>query len=126
MNSNELGIIEVDETPPALDLTTEEVEALADELIDYHAEFAGLYYRVEQAHWGYKYLQGLMSPIERKAIQPIAMALEGGNIQAMQQFIGRVHPPVLTQRYMSTRRISLVLDADRASAVTKRRQDLYQ
>ena len=89
MNSNELGIIEVDETPPALDLTPEEVEALADELADYHAEFADLYYRVEQAHWGYKYLQGLMSPIERKAIQPIAMALEGGNIQAMQQFIGQ-------------------------------------
>jgi SRSO17 transposase len=30
-----------------------------------------------------------MSPIERKAIQPMAMALEGGDIQAMQQFIGQ-------------------------------------
>jgi len=28
-------------------------------------------------------------PIERKAIQPMAMALEGGDIQAMQQFIGQ-------------------------------------
>ena len=89
MDINKLKIIEIDETPPPLDLTPEEVEALADALIDYHAEFADLYYRIEQAHWGYKYMQGLMLPIERKAIQPMAMALEGGNIQAMQQFIGQ-------------------------------------
>lgn len=81
--------LKIDETPPQLDLKPEEIEELADELVDYHAEFADLYYRVEQAHWGHKYLQGLMSPIERKAIQPMAMALEGGNIQAMQQFIGQ-------------------------------------
>ena len=89
MDINRLGIIEIDETPPPLDLTPEDVEALADELVDYHAEFADLYYRIEQAHWSYKYLQGLMLPLERKAIQPMAMALEGGNIQAMQQFIGQ-------------------------------------
>jgi SRSO17 transposase len=89
MDIDKLGIIEIDETPPPLDLTPEEVEALADELADYHSEFADRYYRVEQAQWGYKYLQGLMLPIERKAIQPMAMALEGGNVQAMQQFIGQ-------------------------------------
>lgn len=89
MDIERLEINEIDETPPALDLTPEEIDALADELVDYHAEFADLYYRVEQAHWGQKYLQGLMSPIERKAIQPMAMALEGGNVQAMQQFIGQ-------------------------------------
>ena len=89
MNINDIGIIEITDTPPPLDLKLEEIEALADELVDYHAEFADLYYRVEQAHWGYKYLQGLMLPIEGKAIQPMAMALEGGDIQAMQQFIGQ-------------------------------------
>lgn len=89
MDIERLEINEIDETPPVLDLKPEEIEALADELVDYHAEFADLYYRVEQAHWGHKYLQGLMLPIERKAIQPMAMALEGGNIQAMQQLIGQ-------------------------------------
>jgi SRSO17 transposase len=89
MDIDQLEIIEIDESPPPLDLAPEEVEGLADELVDYHAEFADLYYRTEQAKWGYKYLQGLMSPIERKAIQPMAMALEGGNVQAMQQFIGQ-------------------------------------
>ena len=48
-----------------------------------------MYYRIEQAHWSYKYLQGLMLPLERKAIQPMAMALEGGNIHTMHQFIGQ-------------------------------------
>ena len=89
MDVNSLGIVEIDDTPPPLELTVEEIEALADELAEYHSEFADLYYRVEQAHWGYKYLQGLMLPIERKAIQPMAQALEGGNIQAMQQFIAQ-------------------------------------
>ncbi|MEA3345940.1 MAG: transposase, partial [Chloroflexota bacterium] len=89
MDINELKIDEIDEAPPQLDLTPEEIEALADELVDYHAEFADLYYRTEQAHWGHKYPQGLMLPIEGKAIQPMAMALEGGNIQAMQQFVGQ-------------------------------------
>jgi SRSO17 transposase len=89
MGIERLEINEIDETPPVLDLTLEEIEALADELVDYHAEFADLYYRVEQTHWGHKYLEGLMLPIERKAIQPMAMALEGGNIQAMEQYIGQ-------------------------------------
>jgi SRSO17 transposase len=89
MEVENIEISEIKEIPPPLDLTPEEVEELADELIAYHAEFAELYYRVEQAHWGYMYLQGLMAPIETKSIQPMAMALEGGNIQGMQQFIGQ-------------------------------------
>ena len=89
MNIDQLEITEIDARPPALDLTPEEIEALAGELASYHAEFADLYYRVEQTHWGYMYLQGLMAPIKSKAVQPMAMALEGGNIQALQQFIGQ-------------------------------------
>jgi SRSO17 transposase len=89
MDVSKLGIIEIDETPPPLDLTPADIEALAEALLEYHAEFAPLYYRREQAHWGYKYLQGLMLPLERKSVEPMALALEGGNVQAMQQFIGQ-------------------------------------
>jgi SRSO17 transposase len=89
MANQRLRIPEIDETPPELELRPEEIEALAEELMDFHETFAELYYRVEQAHWGYKYLQGLMLPIERKSIQPMALGLEGGNVQAMQQFIGQ-------------------------------------
>lgn len=89
MDIGGIEITEITEVPPPLELTPQEVEALAEELVAYHAEFADLYYRREQSQWGYKYLQGLLSPIESKAIQPMAIALEGGNIQAMQQFIGQ-------------------------------------
>jgi len=89
MNIGAIEIREIDEAPPLLDLKPEEVEGLTDELVAYHAEFADLYYRVEQAHWGYVYLQGLIAPLESKSIQPMAMALEEGDIQAMQQFIGQ-------------------------------------
>lgn len=89
MNVDDLGITQIDSTPPPLELTPADIEALADELMVYHSEFADLYYRLEQAHWGYMYLQGLMAPIESKAIQPMAMALKGGNVQAMQQFVGQ-------------------------------------
>jgi hypothetical protein len=87
MDVSTLGIIEIDEVPPLLDLTPPEIEVLAEELVRYHAAFAGLYSRKEQAHWGYKYLQGLMLPIERKLIEPLALALDGGNVQAMQHWM---------------------------------------
>jgi SRSO17 transposase len=89
MTVSNLGIIEINEAPPPLDLTPEEVAALADELVHYQAAFADLYYRKEQAQSGYTYLQGLMLPIKRKSIEPMALALDGGDIQAMQQFIGQ-------------------------------------
>jgi SRSO17 transposase len=89
MNISDIGIAEITDTPPPLVLTPAEVEELASELVSYHAEFADLYYRVEQANWGQLYLQGLMAPIPSKPIQPMALALEGGNIQALQQFIGQ-------------------------------------
>lgn len=89
MDINKLNIAEVETTAPPLELSPAEIAELAEELADYHVEFAELYYRKEQAHWAEKYLQGLMLPIERKSIQPMAMSLEDGNIQAMQQFIGQ-------------------------------------
>jgi SRSO17 transposase len=89
MQVSDLGICEINEGPPPLALTPQEIAAVADDLVQYHAEFAELYYRVEQAHWGEKYLQGLLLPIARKSIEPLALALAGGNVQAMQQFIGQ-------------------------------------
>jgi SRSO17 transposase len=89
MQVDHRGIIEINEAPPPLDLSSEEIAALAEELGDDHAAFADLYYRKEQAYWGYKYLQGLMLPLERKSIEPMALALDGGDVQAMPQCIGQ-------------------------------------
>lgn len=89
MDINKPNIAEVETTTPPLELSAAEIAELSEQLVDYHAEFSELYYRIEQAQWSHKYLQGLMLPIERKSIQPMALALEGGNIQAIQQFIGQ-------------------------------------
>src|SRR5437868_4079418 len=73
--------------PPLVGVTPAEVAALHDELEAYHREFAPLFQRAEQRHWALKYLEGQLLPLERKSIEPMADALVGGNVQAMQQFI---------------------------------------
>src|SRR5919199_1091463 len=73
--------------PPLLGVTPDEVAALHDELLAYHREFAPLFRRAEQRPWALKYLEGQLLPLERKSIEPMADALDGVNVQAMQQFI---------------------------------------
>src|SRR5258708_2874729 len=74
--------------PPGGALTAADVTGLAAALTRYHAEFAACFRRAEQRHWARKYLEGQLSPIPRKSVEPMALAVEGGNVQAMQQFIG--------------------------------------
>ena len=74
--------------PPLVALIPEEVAGLHAELQAYHREFAPLFRREEQRHWALKYTEGQLLPLERKSIEPMADALVGGNVQAMQQFIG--------------------------------------
>lgn len=74
--------------PPTRNLAPRDVEQLADALLTYHAEFAPLFRRAEQRHWALQYLQGQLLDLERKSIEPMALALADGDVQAMQQFIG--------------------------------------
>src|SRR4051794_6475553 len=73
--------------PPTGNLAPRDVETLADALLAYHAEFAPLFRRAEQRHWALQYLQGQLLDLERKSIEPMALALAAGDVQAMQQFI---------------------------------------
>jgi len=73
--------------PPGNNLAPRDIEELANELVAYHALFAPLFRREEQRQWALKYLQGQLLDLERKSVEPMALALEGGNVQAMQQFI---------------------------------------
>jgi len=73
--------------PPIINLAPRDVDALADELLAYHAHFAPLFQRAEQRAWALTYLQGQLADLERKSIEPMALALADGNVQAMQQFI---------------------------------------
>jgi SRSO17 transposase len=69
-------------------LTVADVTGLAEALTAYHARFAPCFRRTEQRYWARKYLEGQLAPIPRKSVEPMALAVEGGNVQAMQQFIG--------------------------------------
>src|SRR6266540_1444980 len=73
--------------PPVLTIAPRDVEALAGELVAYHAYFAPLFQRAEQRHWALAYLQGQLLDLDRKSIEPMALALADGDVQAMQQFI---------------------------------------
>ncbi len=64
--------------PPDHNLAPRDVEALADELVAYHAHFAPLFQRSEQRSWALAYLQGQLLDLDRKSIEPMALALEGG------------------------------------------------
>lgn len=75
--------------PPEVNLLPADVEALAQDLLAYHAEFASLFCRSEQRHWALAYLRGQLLHLERKSIEPMALALSGGDVQAMQQFISQ-------------------------------------
>lgn len=75
--------------PPTPNLAPRDVAGLADELVAYHARFAPLFPRPEQRHWALLYLRGQMLDLERKSIEPLAHAVAGGNVQALQQFISQ-------------------------------------
>ncbi len=74
--------------PPSDNLAPREVEALGEELAAYHAHFAPLFKRAEQRQQAAHYLAGQLLDLERKSIEPMALALPDGNVQALQQFIG--------------------------------------
>src|SRR3972149_5755937 len=78
------------ETAPELDLDPADVEGMLEELEAYHAIYRPLFGRREQREWSKKYLIGLLMPLPRKSIEPMALAMAGASekaVRAMQQFI---------------------------------------
>jgi len=73
--------------PPVINVTPCDVEALTAELLAYHAHFAPLFQREEQRQWALSYLHGQLLDLDRKSIDPMALALAEGNVQAMQPCI---------------------------------------
>lgn len=71
------------------DLSEQQVKQLISDLLEYHSQFRDLFFRKEQKHWAFKYLQGLMLPNCDKSVERMAQVLEGGNVRNMQQFLGK-------------------------------------
>jgi SRSO17 transposase len=83
-------MIEPIETVPTLDLTPQAIDGLAEELRGYHAIYSPLFRRREQREWAEKSLQGLLSELPRKSVEPMVLALEGANanaVRTMQLFL---------------------------------------
>jgi SRSO17 transposase len=74
---------------PGLNLAPRQVKGLKQQLVAYHRHFADVFQRKEQRCWALKYLEGQMLDLQRKSIEPMALAVEGGNVQAMQQFVSQ-------------------------------------
>lgn len=84
-----------DEGPAPRGPGVPEVEALAEELVAYHARFAPLFQRSEQRVWAAVYLRGLLTAdVPRKNVEAMALRMFGAGegaerrVRALQQFIG--------------------------------------
>jgi SRSO17 transposase len=72
---------------PKFDLDRTDVTNLALELKGFHENFADCFQRSESRDNFYRYMAGQFTQLERKSIEPIAFAIEGGKVRAMQRFV---------------------------------------
>ena len=73
---------------PPLDLSEEDIDAITDEFKAFHALFNNAFKRIEQIELSQCYIQGLMSPIERKSMEPIAINLmDTHRVRSLQHFV---------------------------------------
>lgn len=72
---------------PKFELDRSDVTDLALELKGFHENFADCFQRSESRDNFYRYMTGQFSQLERKSIEPIAFAVEGAKVRAMQRFV---------------------------------------
>lgn len=87
---------------PPLDLEEKDIEKIAAEFEQFHKLFEDAFYRVEQTGLSQCYLQGLMSPLKRKSMEPIAINLmDTHRVRSLQHFVssGKWHLNILEKRH---------------------------
>ena len=72
---------------PKFDITKEDVSQFMNELHGFHEHFADCFSRTESREHFFRYMVGQFSDLERKSIEPIAIAIEDGQIRALQRFV---------------------------------------
>jgi SRSO17 transposase len=72
---------------PKFDLGKADVKDFMNELRGFHEQFYDCFQRSESREHFLHYMAGQFSPLERKSIEPIALAVEDGNVRAMQRFV---------------------------------------
>ena len=74
-------------TVPKFDLGKGDVKDFMNELKGFHEQFADCFHRSESREHFFNYMTGQFSELERKSIEPIALAVKDGNVRAMQRFV---------------------------------------
>lgn len=70
-------------------MNSRELQACADRLEEFLSKLLRRVGRSERRHHGALYVQGLLLDGERKSNEPLAQRVPGGNVQALQQFVGQ-------------------------------------
>jgi len=74
-----------------LNITEKEISAIAKQLVDFHAQFHSCLGRIENQRLGLAYLSGLISNLNAKSVEPIALELLQGSVRALQRFMKEGH-----------------------------------
>jgi SRSO17 transposase len=69
-------------------MTPDDVRTAAEQLVEFHEQFASLFGKEQAQDHAYDYLKGLMTCPERKSIEPIALLVGHGDVSGLQKFIG--------------------------------------
>lgn len=72
---------------PKFDLDKGDIKDFLNELNGFHEQFADCFQRSESREHFFKYMAGQFSELERKSIEPIALAVVDGNVRALQRFV---------------------------------------
>ena len=72
---------------PKFDLAKGDIKDFMNELIGFHEQFSDCFHRSESREHFFNYMAGQFSELERKSIEPIALALKDGNVRALQRFV---------------------------------------
>ena len=72
---------------PTFDVQVRDVEGFMDELQEFQSVFHDCFARSEARGHFWDYMVGQYSPLARKSIAPMALAVEGGRIRSLQRFL---------------------------------------
>jgi len=92
-------------------MNPQQLRGLEQRLERFLAEMTAPLGREERRHWAGMYTRGLLLDGERKSIEPLAQRVNGGNVQAMQQFIGQSPWAAEQVQELLNRRLDDVLSA---------------
>ena len=72
---------------PTFDVQVSDVEGFMDELQEFQSLFHDCFARSEARGHFLDYMVGQYSPLARKSIEPMALAVEGGRIRSLPRFL---------------------------------------